>query len=104
MGKTEHIEKYKWKKGQSGNPKGRPKKIPDLHTALASVMSEEQNDKTALDAILLRLRAEAMKGNIRAIELLMRYCYPNGIENNSQSVSYEIVWGKDTGEADADSN
>jgi hypothetical protein len=104
MSKAEHIDKYKWKKGQSGNPKGRPKKIPDLHSSLAMIMSEEQNEKSALDAILLRLRAEALKGNLRAAELLLRYCYPNGIESTAQSVSYEIVWGKDTGDGSADTN
>lgn len=104
MPNPDNIAKHKWKKGQSGNPKGRPKKIPDLHSSLAMVMSEEQNDKTALDAILLRLRADALKGNIRATELLLRYCFPNGIDNSAQANSYEIVWGGDSGEADASSD
>ena len=25
MGKADHLEEYQWKKGESGNPKGRPK-------------------------------------------------------------------------------
>jgi hypothetical protein len=92
MPNAHNIKDTKWKKGQSGNPKGRPKKIPDLHSALASVMSEEKDGKTALDALLLRLRAEGFKGNIRAAELLLRYCFPNGIEG-AKTHSYELVWG-----------
>jgi hypothetical protein len=32
-----------WPKGQSGNPKGRPPKLPGLDLLLASVMGEEHN-------------------------------------------------------------
>ena len=93
MPNPENIEKHKWKKGQSGNPKGRPKTIPDLYTALAEVVGDKKDDKTALDGILQRLRHEALKGNIRAIELLLKYCYPDGIKMPNTE-SYEIVWGK----------
>ena len=93
MPNPENIANHKWKKGQSGNPKGRPKKIPDLATALASIMGETKDDVTALEMILMKLRADAVKGNIRAAELLLKYSFPNGITDSAPQ-SYEIVWGE----------
>jgi len=59
-----------FKKGQSGNPKGRPK-LPDLKDAIAKVLSEEKDGITALDAILSALRARAAKGDVRAAQELL---------------------------------
>jgi 3-hydroxyisobutyrate dehydrogenase-like beta-hydroxyacid dehydrogenase len=59
-----------FKKGQSGNPKGRPK-LPDLSEAIARVLSEEKDGLTALDAILAALRAKAAKGDVRAAQELL---------------------------------
>lgn len=93
MPNPENIENHKWKKGQSGNPKGRPKRIPDLGTALAHTLSEVKDERTALDIILLKLRADAMQGNIRAAELLLKYAFPNGISTHTDT-EIELVWGK----------
>jgi hypothetical protein len=83
----------RWKKGESGNPKGRPKKLPDLRESLVEIMGDEKKDKTALFAILARLRNDALNGNIRAAELLLRYAYPHGIESEAET-DIEFVWGK----------
>ena len=53
-------------KGVSGNPKGRPKKLPQIDVLLADVLGEEKDGITAADAILRKLRAMAAGGNIRA--------------------------------------
>jgi hypothetical protein len=58
-------------KGKSGNPKGRPPKLPHLDKLLADVLGDEQNGVTAAEAILRVLRAKAAKGDIRAAELLL---------------------------------
>ena len=60
-----------FKKGQSGNPNGRPKKLPELDKLLADVLGEEKDGVTAAEAILKKLRAMAAAGNIRAAELLL---------------------------------
>lgn len=60
----------RWKKGQSGNPKGRPK-LPDIAEALARVLADEKDGRTALEQTLLALRAKAVKGDIRAAEALL---------------------------------
>jgi hypothetical protein len=69
------IEKHKFKKGQSGNPNGRPKKIPELRELLATVLGDEKEGKTAAQAILMALRAKAIRGDVRAAELLLDRAY-----------------------------
>lgn len=64
-----------FKKGQSGNPNGRPKKLPALDKLLADVLGEEKDGLTAADAILRKLRAMAAAGNIRAAEILLDRAY-----------------------------
>lgn len=80
MPKPENIEPHKWQKGQTGNPKGRPRKLPELPKLLADVMGEEKDGMTAAEAILKKLRQEASKGNMRAIELLLKYSYGNPVQ------------------------
>ena len=61
----------RFKKGQSGNPKGRPPKLPKLDELLATVMTEERNGLSAAEAVLRSLLAKATKGDVRAAELLL---------------------------------
>jgi hypothetical protein len=75
MPNPENLEKGKWKKGQSGNPAGRPKKLPELRELLANVLGDEKDGKTAAEAILMALRAKATKGDVRAAELLLDRAY-----------------------------
>ena len=58
-------------KGVSGNPKGRPPKLPGLDLLLASVMGEEQNGVSAAETVLRALLAKASDGDVRAAELLL---------------------------------
>ena len=60
-----------FKKGQSGNPKGRPKKLPKLDELLADVLGDEKQGITAAETILKRLREMAVKGNLKAAEMLL---------------------------------
>jgi hypothetical protein len=64
-----------FKKGQSGNPNGRPKKLPEIDKLLADVLGEEKDGVSAADAILRKLRAMAAQGNIRAAEILLDRAY-----------------------------
>lgn len=76
MGKPNPIPNSKpFKKGQSGNPNGRPKKIPELDKLLADVLGEEKDGKTAAEAILMALRAKAAKGDVRAAEVMLNRAY-----------------------------
>ena len=69
MPNPENIEPHKFKKGQSGNLKGRPK-MPDLKEAMAATLGEEKDGKKAIEVILAAMRAKAAKGDVRAAEFL----------------------------------
>ena len=62
-------------KGQSGNPNGRPKKLPEIDKLMAEVLGEEKDGITAAQAILNMLRGKAAKGDIRAAQLLFDRAY-----------------------------
>lgn len=70
---TENLKPFK--KGQSGNPNGRPKKLPELDKLLADVLGEEKDGMTAGEAILKALRLKATKGDVRAAEVLLDRAY-----------------------------
>jgi hypothetical protein len=83
----------RWKKGETGNPNGRPRKLPELDKLLADVMGEEKDGLSAAEAILKALRAKATKGDIRAAEVLLDRAYGKAkqtIENNL-NVSQPLV-------------
>lgn len=60
-----------FKKGRSGNPKGRPPKLPALDALLAEVLGEEKDGLTAAGAILRAIRLKATRGDVRAAEVLL---------------------------------
>ena len=70
----------RFKKGRSGNPKGRPRKKPDLYNELTKVLREKvtrtvdgQTEKiTVQQALLLGLRDQALLGEIWAGKLLQK--------------------------------
>lgn len=66
-----------WKKGQSGNPKGRPKGINTIAYEIEKLMKEpcpfgeeKITNKAAIAAVLNR---RANKGDLQAIKLMMEY-------------------------------
>lgn len=87
-----------FKKGQSGNPDGRPKELPDIKQALADVMGDEKEGLTAVKTILMALRAKAVKGDVRAAELLLKRAYGEAsqtidITTQGQKIETVIKWG-----------
>lgn len=68
---------HRFKKGQSGNSKGRPKAVETPYTALQKVLKRKISvtggGKIAIqDALLLRLRELAHAGDRRAVALQQR--------------------------------
>lgn len=87
-------EETQFKKGESGNPNGRPRKLPELEKIIAEVMGEEKDGLTAAEAILKALRAKAAKGDIRAAELLLDRAYGKArqyIESNISIDNTKII-------------
>jgi hypothetical protein len=91
-----------FKKGQSGNPNGQPKKLPAIQKLLAEVLGEEKDGVEAAKAILMALRAKATKGDTRAAEILLDRAYGKAkqeIEHSgtttSMVISYELQKGNE---------
>jgi alkylation response protein AidB-like acyl-CoA dehydrogenase len=91
-----------WKKGQSGNPKGRPK-LPDIRDALAKVLADEKDGITALEATLAALRAKAVRGDVRAAEVLLDRAFGKSAQTmdvtsaGEKIVTPPIVWSDAVG-------
>ena len=80
VGYKKPPRQHQFRKGQSGNPKGRPKKekvsIPDsLETLMNEVVTISENGKThdisILEAIIKRLLASALSGNAQSLKQLL---------------------------------
>jgi len=86
----------KFKKGESGNMKGRPKKFPDLKEAFQKVIYETEGGsyEDQVQAIAVKLVEMARSGNLRAIEYLFSILYPDGISREElDDKKWVIHWG-----------
>ena len=80
VGFSKPPKQTRFKKGRSGNPRGRPRKKPDLYSELTKVLRENvtvtidgQPEKvTVQQALLLRLRDQALRGEPWAGKLLQK--------------------------------
>jgi len=50
-------------------------KLPELEKALARILNKEQKGITGLDAILISLHNQAIKGDVKAAQLLLERAY-----------------------------
>lgn len=81
VGYRKPPKKHRFKKGQSGNPKGRPKGAKDLKSVLDNELNErvtinENGRKRTLSKLELtikQLATKAAKGDSRATEKLLDY-------------------------------
>ena len=73
-------KKTQFKKGQSGNPKGRPKRRLDVASTLERTLAEQiaikdgeqMQEMSAGEAVLYKQIRKAMKGDQTAFDLVMR--------------------------------
>ena len=57
------------------NTAGRPKVVPQLDALLADILGDEKDGIEAAKAILMALRSKAIKGDVRAAEVLLDRAY-----------------------------
>lgn len=79
-----------FKKGQSGNPNGRPRKLPELDKLLADVLGEEKDGVSAAEAILKALRLKASKGDVRAAEIILDRAYGKARQTIEQHNTHNV--------------
>jgi hypothetical protein len=86
-------EHTKFKKGQSGNPNGRPKKL-DIKQVIQEAFAQEKNGMNGLQAMVLKmLHAAINKGDIRAAEFLIKYAFgtPKPVQNEEEAAARQII-------------
>ncbi len=82
MSPPEHT---RFKKGKSGNPRGRPKKKEDIYTLLQRVLKRKVRVSSAdqqmpiREALIRKLRELALSGDARAISLQRRILDEAGV-------------------------
>ena len=96
-GKTPKATRFK--KGQSGNPKGRPKGSRNFKTDVKATLEapvqlkEKGRVKTVSTqrAALLRLREKALSGNDRALDRLLELARTYNDENLAEATAGELA-------------
>ena len=69
------------------NRNGAPPKLPELDTLLADILSEVKGDITVARGLLMALRNKGMKGDVRAIELILNRAYGKQVEKFEGTVT-----------------
>ena len=98
MPNPQNIEKHKWKKGQTGNPNGRPKLLPELRELLAEVLTQvNEKNISLIEGMISRQAKIAVSGkdndSTRAFDALMKYAYSPKTEVK-QDIKQVIYWGE----------
>lgn len=80
----------RFKKGQSGNPNGRPKKLPSLDKLLPEILGDESDDQSLIKQILIATAKRALnKGGDRAAEIILARAF--GAPKQSITTDTEIT-------------
>lgn len=101
MPNPENLKPFK--KGESGNPNGRPKKLPPIKELIEKTLGEEKNGLTGIDAIFKVLLSKAVKGDLKASQMLLDYYYGKatqkteitGAEGEKIEFKIDVVQGKE---------
>lgn len=95
-------EHSKFKKGQSGNPKGRPP-LRDIKVVLQDLLSQEKNGTQLIDGLMSVVVNKALKGDLKAVDMLLSYTFGKatqrtevtGAEGEKIDFTINVVQGKE---------
>ncbi len=65
--------------------------MPDLKEVLINVLAETKEGRSALEAVLMTMRAKALKGDTRAAELLLDRAYGKAKQENDVLATFTQV-------------
>ena len=83
----------KLKSGGAKN-QGRKKSLPALDMLIAEVLADEQNGMSAAEAILKVIRSKAIKGDLKAADMLLNRAYGKPKEHIDIVSNGETITGK----------
>lgn len=89
-----------FKPGQSGNPNGRPRKLPQIDKLIAEILGEDESGSSEAQLILSALVKRAKKGDTRAAEIILERAYGKAkqpIEHSGEIKGFSIKAASDKG-------
>jgi hypothetical protein len=103
MGNIKNLKPYQ--KGTSGNPAGRPP-VDDIRKSIRNTFAEPHKcTENTLQAIIHQMVKLALKGNVRATELLLSYAYGKPKGETPELPEWTVImpkppqdWDKETSE------
>ena len=89
----------RFKKGRSGNPRGRPQGSKNLQAALDDILNQRivghvngrRRRMTIREAILTRLAQIAMGGDLKAAKLVLDHCRSRGDDRPTEARPLVII-------------
>jgi len=75
MANPESLKPFKKGEDSRRNLEGRPKKLPPIKELIEKTLGEEKNGITGVDAIFKVLLSKAVKGDLKASQMLLDYYY-----------------------------
>lgn len=82
-----------WKKGQSGNPKGKPKGTRNRSTIVRELLEAKatDGDGQVVDQVIRALIAKAMRGDVAAVRELMDSAYGKIQDEIEAGITYNLM-------------
>ena len=90
MDKNEPVKKHEWKKGQSGNPNGRPKDAPNKRKIILDILKLEQTvvhpvtqielSLNMMQMVALAMLKKALRGDVKCATWLIENGYGKELE------------------------
>ena len=98
--KTEHLGSTKWKKGQSGNPAGKPKGSINLSSWIKRALEDStsgmyklQSGQLPVEAMVAAMISKAIDGDVRAFEVLAKHGFGNKLDITHHELPRPILSG-----------